>query len=115
MNWLQHLRITAVNRQQWMGGALLALFLSVLALTLSETLHHEMHVDSGEAEHHQEHDYHHCAVTMLQSGQVDVLVISVTPIVNVGATLLPICLENNFVRSVDLFLPPSCGPPALLS
>jgi hypothetical protein len=115
MNWLQHLRITAVNRQQWMGGALLALFLSVLALTLSETLHHEMHVESGEAEHHQEHDHHQCAVTMLQSGQVDVLVVSVTPIVNVGAALPPLWSENSFVWSVDFTLPPSCGPPALLS
>jgi hypothetical protein len=38
MNRLRHLRIWAVARHQWMAGTLLALFLSVFALTLSEAL-----------------------------------------------------------------------------
>lgn len=44
-------------------GALL-LFLFVLALSASPQLHHAFHHDSDE-------DQHHCAVTLLHSGQVD--------------------------------------------
>jgi hypothetical protein len=113
MNWLRHLRISAVNRHQWMGGALLALFLTVLTLTLSETLHHEVHAEAGDPEHHQEH--HQCAVTMLQSGQVDVPVVTVVPVPGKLLTSVALQAELNFIPAVASFLPPSCGPPALLS
>ncbi len=97
-----------MTRQQWMAGALIGLFLSVFALVLSETLHRALHEDACQPEHQ-------CAVTMLQSGQVDAPVCDaaiVSPeIVFVSVPLL----ENTFVPAVAFFLPPSCGPPALLS
>jgi hypothetical protein len=108
MKLVQHLRNLAANRQQWLGGMLLMLFLSVLALTVSETLHHEVHAEAGEAEHQ-------CAATMLQSGQFEMPAVTVAATTEAPVAWLELAPEINFVRSVELSLPPSCGPPALLS
>jgi hypothetical protein len=108
MKQLRQMRITAVNRHQWMAGALLALFLGVFVLTLSETLHREVHADACESEHQ-------CAVTMLRSGQIDTPVAAVPPIIGSVLFYVAAPILNDFVPAVDSFLPPSCGPPALLS
>jgi len=91
-----------------MAGVLLALFLSVLALTLSETLHRAFHADACTPQHQ-------CAVTMLQSGQVEMPVLTVTPVLVATLFFFALPCETVFVPSVDCSLPPSCGPPALLS
>ncbi len=91
-----------------MAGALLALFLSVLALTLSEALHRVCHADAGTPQHQ-------CAVTMLQSGQVDAPVYEAAIVPPAMVSVSVQLVENIFVPSVDYSLPPSCGPPALLS
>jgi len=108
MNRLRHLRNWAVNRRHWMAALLLGVFLSVFTLTLSEALHRALH-DEACAPSHQ------CAVTMLQSGQVETPVVTVTPVFAAGAVRFALPIETAFVPSVDFFLPPSCGPPALLS
>jgi hypothetical protein len=97
-----------VTRQQWMAGALLGLFLSVFSLVLSETLHRALHEDACQPEHQ-------CAVTMLQSGQVDAPVCDAAIVSPEFVSVLVQLVENTFVPAVTFFLPPSCGPPALLS
>lgn len=87
---------------------LLLQFVSLLALSQSESLHKALHQDAGKPDHH-------CAVTMLHSGQVETPTFAVVLIPPVTATTTLVVLESFFVQSVDYSLPPSCGPPALLS
>lgn len=101
------MRSWAANRRHWMAAALLGVFLGVFALTLSETLHRALHEDACAPTHQ-------CAATMLQSGQVEMPVVTITPVITSAMTLVALPVQNNFVPSVDLSLPPSCGPPALL-
>lgn len=89
-----------------MAATLLGVFLSVFTLTLSETLHRALH-DEACAPSHQ------CAVTMLQSGQVETPVVVIEPVVAYVAVFLAAQPQVDFVPSVDFSLPPSCGPPAL--
>jgi disulfide bond formation protein DsbB len=108
MNWVREIRKATANRHFWLGGMLLGLFLGVLALTISEAWHRAMHADACEPEHQ-------CAVTMLHSGQVDVPVVEVTPVCGKVWTGVALAAKLVFVPVVDFNLPPSCGPPALLS
>ncbi len=108
MNLLRHDWIKAVSRRQLLAGALVALFLSVFAVAQSEALHRLVHSDAGQPSHQ-------CAVTMLQSGQVDAPVCDVAIVPAAVVSVSVQLAENNFVPSVDYSLPPSCGPPALLS
>lgn len=102
------MRKAAANRHFWLGGMLLGLFLGVLVLTISEAWHRAMHADACEPEHQ-------CAVTMLLGGQVDAPVVEVTPVfAKVWTGVVP-APKPVFVSVVDFNLPPSCGPPALLS
>ena len=108
MKRLRQLGIWAAQRRHWMAVVLLGVFLSVFTLTLSEAWHRAVHAHACEPTHQ-------CAVTMLHGGQVEALVVMVTP-VYAGAEILSVFLSKIiFVSSVDFFLPPSCGPPALLS
>lgn len=87
---------------------LLGVFLSVFGLTLSEALHRALHDEACQPTHQ-------CAVTMLQSGQVETPVVTVTPVF-VGAEIFSTLPGKTvFLSAVDFSLPPSCGPPALLS
>ena len=106
MNRLRHLRNWAANRHHWMAATLLGVFLSVFALTLSETLHRALHDEACEPTHQ-------CAVTMLQSGQVETSVVTIVPVLAYVTVTLAAPAQVDFVPSVDLSLPPSCGPPAL--
>lgn len=89
-----------------MAAMLLGVFLSVFALTLSETLHRALHDEACEPTHQ-------CAVTMLQSGLVETPVVGIAPVVAYVAVCLTAQPQVDFVPSVDFSLPPSCGPPAL--
>ncbi len=108
MSWSQKLKQWAADRRRWVALTLLGVFLSVFALTLSEALHRVLHTDACSPQHQ-------CAVTMLQSGHVEMpdcdAAIVPAAVVSVSVPLV----ENNFVPSVDYSLPPSCGPPALLA
>jgi len=89
-----------------MAVALLGVFLSVFALALSEALHRILHADACAPEHQ-------CAVTTLQSGQVETPVTAIEPVVAYVAVFFTAQPQVDFVPSVDFSLPPSCGPPAL--
>jgi hypothetical protein len=106
MKRLRHLKIWAANRRHWMAATLLGVFLSVFALTLSEALHRALHNEACEPGHQ-------CAVTMLQSGQVETPVVTIEPVVAYVTVFLAAPSQVDFVPSVDFSLPPSCGPPAL--
>ena len=87
---------------------LLLLFLGLTALAQSESLHRALHPDAG-ASHHQ------CAVTLLRSGHTEApeCVVVVAPMRAVVETSsIPAFRDTS---SPDYSLPPSCGPPALLS
>ncbi len=106
MNRLRHLRNWAANRRHWMAATLLGVFLSVFTLTLSETLHRALHNEACAPSHQ-------CAVTMLQSGQVETPVVAIEPVVAYVAVFFAPQPQVDFVPAVDFSLPPSCGPPAL--
>jgi hypothetical protein len=108
MNQLPHIRFDATNRRRLSAAFLLALFLSVFVLTLSEAWHRMAHAEECEPQHQ-------CAVTLLQGGQVETSVTTVTPVVLYLTLVEFVVVEKDFVPSVDFSLPPSCGPPALLS
>lgn len=87
---------------------LLGLFLLVSMLAHFEPLHQALHPDAGALNHH-------CAVTLLQAGQVEI---------HTGADVIVRMIEHSvaypssaacFTSSADCFLPPSCGPPVLPS
>ena len=90
------------------GVLLLAHFVFLLAMAQYGALHKAVHPDAAKPSHH-------CAVTMLRSGQVETpgYPVVVVPAVTTLTTL--VVVESSFVPSVDYSLPPSCGPPALLS
>lgn len=84
---------------------LLGFLLSVLAMAQSARLHHAIHADADE-------DAHHCAVTLLLSGQVDSPLWMVTPSRLDGSaqqTSFPI--PTILIVRAHFSLPPSCGPP----
>jgi hypothetical protein len=87
--------------------ALLA-FASGLALESLPAFHDHVHEDAHETEHH-------CVVTILQQGQVEIPCCVVAVVPAVAALVALIVVESGFVPSVDYSLPPSCGPPALLA
>jgi len=102
------MRKFAADRHRMLAGALLSLFLSVFVLTISETLHRAFHADACEPQHQ-------CAVTMLQSGQVEMPVVSVSAEPARESLIAVLLAESDFVPAVPFRLPPSCGPPALCS
>jgi hypothetical protein len=87
---------------------LLGLFLSVLAVSTSATLHRFFHPNAAQAEHS-------CAATMMSSGQVDAAPsLVVAPVV----PLIPLVVDQreiSFPSVVSFNLSLSRGPPALLS
>ncbi|MCL4789302.1 MAG: hypothetical protein KJ070_21310 [Verrucomicrobia bacterium] len=98
----------AWTAKRFVAILLLAQFLFVLAMTQCESFHKALHPDAGKPNHH-------CAVTMLQSGQVDTPSCGVAIVPTVALPITLVVVEPFFVPSVDYFLLPSCGPPALLS
>ncbi len=94
--------------RRFKAALLLALFLSVLALANSSTLHHLLHANAGSADHQ-------CAVTLLASGQVDAPT-GVPEIIPATAVLVfSVLPEAPLLAGVSFDLPPGRGPPALLS
>ncbi len=91
-----------------MAVTLLGVFLSVFTLTLSEALHRAWHNGACEPGHQ-------CAVTMLQSGQVETPVVAIALVVAYVTVICATPPQVDFLPSLDFSLPPSCGPPALLS
>jgi len=90
------------------AALVLAQFLFLLALTQSETLHRAIHSEAGTPDHY-------CAVTLLQSGQVQPPGCAVGSVPFVAAPVALATVESFLFSAVEVFLPPSCGPPTLLA
>jgi hypothetical protein len=90
------------------GILLLGLFVSILVLSDSVGLHTALHANAASPGHH-------CAVTLLSSGQVEAAsVTTIAPPAPVIAVAFLISMPS--VQTVSSFnLPLSRGPPALLS
>src|SRR5690349_236121 len=65
MDRLRHRGKQGILSKSGKGAVLLALFVSVLALANSATLHQAIHPNAAAPDHH-------CVVTLLANGQVDV-------------------------------------------
>jgi hypothetical protein len=108
MSWL---RLTGMSRaagKRTKAALLLGLLLSVVGMATSTTLHKAVHPNATSAEHH-------CAATLLASGQLDAAPSAVAvPAVSLVATVAnPVEISRLSVPSFNL--PLSRGPPALLS
>lgn len=99
---------SALGSKRVQAFSLLALFLSVLALVHLESLHQALHADSGSSDHH-------CAVTLLQAGQVESTLGEALPVLVSQTARVALVAKTGFVVAIDFLLPPSCGPPAPLS
>lgn len=81
------------------------LFFVLLAFASSPALHQAIHADANDA-------YHHCAITALTHGQVDV------PTANVSATVPNECFQSSspvtvsFLSTTLKLLPPGRAPPS---
>ena len=96
------------NGRQLKSVVLLGLFLSVLAMATSATLHKIVHPNAAQTDHS-------CAATMLASGQVETApsVAGLPPIPLVPIIVSLVEVSSPSVASFNL--PQSRGPPALLS
>ena len=86
---------------------LLGLFLSVIAMAYSGILHKALHANAANPDHH-------CAVTLLASGQIDAPA-GIPPVVPLK--IAPVCFllpELPIPTGVSFNLPQGRGPPALL-
>jgi hypothetical protein len=90
------------------GVLLLALFLSLLALANSAALHTALHPNATSADHH-------CAVTLLSSGQVQAGTVTVLCPVPPTVVIGLVFVSPSFEAGASFNLPLSRGPPALLS
>ena len=91
------------------GVLLVVLSLVLLAMAQSEELHHAIHADSNQPNHH-------CAATMLRCGQVDAPPsCEVTVVVPQAVVMMESSRPPAILVSFDYTLLPSCGPPAILS
>lgn len=106
---MQQRQLRSAAGQTQIGAVLqLVLFLFVLAMGASESLHRAFHPDADEPNHQ-------CAVTMLHAGQVDAPTVG-APIIHPQPLAFALTVIESFsVTSEVVFLPPSCGPPALLA
>jgi hypothetical protein len=97
----------AADKRRKVAGLLCGLFLGVLALAQFETLHRWLHPQAGQPAHQ-------CAVTMLQSGQVEaspgVEFVAVPPL----RVFAEQPVDYFFTASVGYSLPHGRGPPAIL-
>ena len=91
-----------------MGLFLAVQFMFLLAMTQSESLHKSFHHDAGKPNHH-------CLVTILQSGQVDAAGCAVDLITTLALPAASIVVTPLAVSWVDYSLPPTRGPPPILS
>jgi len=90
------------------GLLLLGLFLSVLGLASSPTLHGTFHPTASNPDHH-------CVVTLLTSGQVEVSAGVAAVIAPAVFLISGVFRDPSFQTEVSFNLPLSRGPPALLS
>jgi len=104
-------------RKQWrkflhskplLASGLLALFLLVLAMAQSGTLHRLVHADAANPDHQ-------CAVTLLATGQIDVAAATATVPAAAPATFALALPEAPLLAVADYSLLPGRAPPSSLS
>ena len=98
----------ALRRKPVIAGALLALFLFVLAMAQFKTLHRYCHEEADQTQHQ-------CVVCTLKSGLVDTALVHVAVIPPQTVAVSEPAPAITFVSSADHTLLPSRGPPALLA
>jgi hypothetical protein len=108
MKWLRHGGKQGFVGRQAIGVLLLGVFLSVLAMASSQVLHHALHANAAKSDHH-------CAVTLLASGQVEASSGAVVASAAPAFVILFVVPDHFFESGVTFNLPLSRGPPALLS
>jgi hypothetical protein len=108
MQWLRHRGRKGPFGRSFKGLVLLGLFISVMGLASSSGLHKAFHPNASKADHH-------CVVTLLTSGQVEVSA-GMAPVIGPDLLLISsVFREPSFRTEVSFNLPLSRGPPALLS
>lgn len=100
--------IRAAQSRPLKGGVLLGLFLLLLAMAHSWALHECVHPEADHADHH-------CAVTMLQHGQVDAATVTVVAVVSPPMPVARVFTPAPVFPTIELLLPPGRGPPASLA
>lgn len=108
MSWVRLTMFRGSAGRRAKAALLLGLFLSVLGMIASATLHRAVCANTNQADHH-------CAATLLASGQVDAAatatVLPATSLITLAAKRFEI--SRPAVPSFNL--PLSRGPPVLLS
>jgi hypothetical protein len=108
MSWLRIAGISSTASRRAKAALLLGLLFSVLGMVTSATLHKVVHPNANSPDHH-------CAATLLASGQVDA---APSGVAIPAVSLIPVAANQAVVSrpSVPSFnLSLSRGPPALLS
>jgi len=108
MDWLRHRGKQGILSRSGKGLVLLFLFASVLTLANSATLHRTLHANATAPDHH-------CVVTLLANGQVDVSSSVATAAAPSTLVILAIFADLSCETGICFNLPLSRGPPALLS
>ena len=108
MQWLRHRRRKGPFDRSFKGLLLLGLFLSVVGLASSSGLHKTFHPNASNPDHH-------CVVTLLSSGQVELSAGMAAVVAPVVFQISSVFLDPSYETEVSFNLPLSRGPPALLS
>lgn len=108
MSWLRIAAMSDAARRRLKSMLLLGVFVSVLGLATSATLHKAVHPNAQNADHQ-------CAVTLLASGQVHTAASTVALPTVSFVTVAVAHLEISRPTGPSFNLSPSRGPPALLS
>ncbi len=107
MQWLRHQGKKGLFGISFKGLFLLGLFLSLVGLASSTGLHKTFHPNASNPDHH-------CVVTLLASGHVEVSA-GVAAVIAPNVFLISsVFLDPSFQTGVSFNLPLSRGPPALL-
>jgi hypothetical protein len=91
------------------AGGMLALWLAVMVISSSPTLHHWLHDDSQNGKHE-------CLVTLFAKGSfVSEAPASLVGLVDPACVAAPLPVDLKFVSPPEFRLPPGRAPPATLS
>ena len=108
MTWSRQTGSKGAAGRGWISLLLLGLFLAVLVLGSSFTLHKALHPNAGKADHH-------CAVTLLASGQVEASGVAAMAAPAPAISFCFILADVPVYTGVCFNISQGRGPPALLS
>ena len=108
MNMMQRRPNKLVRHRRLAAGLMLGLLLSVLSMVHFQALHKALHPDANQPGHH-------CAVTLLSSGQIDSATCDVNVSFAPAVVFTCVTLETLLLPVSDISLLPSRAPPASLT